>query len=427
MGNAPFTGETPGKPAWFSPGITDLPSFKRLSGILDNFAKASGMSVFVMDDLPSRVSSRFGANGFCARMSEAEGYGAVCSRIHAIGLAEAASLKGNFSYVCPLGIFETAIPVFRDGRCAGGVFCCQARCDNPPQGTVGLTAGCCPGAPAERPGDAVSEAFFDSVPVIDFRRYDSFVSILSDVIASFTKNEYECQKNRFCCMEASPLSKTGADYSNNPSCSPVNLFFILNVINSISNLSVLRDSPQIGRLSLLASKYVSCLIRNLGRTFWRLDDERESICRYLEIQKIKYEDDLSFEVNLPEGLEDYLIPVDTALPFVENTIMQVLSKCSFRLNIAVSFRMSGEHVLVEFADNVQRPELPPVEIYRNPCYSNSEIKVVENRMAMSKARMARIFGEHAGITLDSAGAGGSRGLIRFPAVSRETYAQERQR
>ena len=69
-----------------------------------------------------------------------------------------------------------------------------------------------------------------------------------------------------------------------------------------------------------------------------LADELDIVNRYVTIQKIRFEERLQFELDIPENCLDASLPKLTLQPLVENAIYHALDKmlepCHIRLSAA---------------------------------------------------------------------------------------------
>ena len=59
---------------------------------------------------------------------------------------------------------------------------------------------------------------------------------------------------------------------------------------------------------------------NKGKEIVLIREELQHVRSYLEIQQIRYQDILTYEIDVPESIFDYQIPKITVQPVVENAI-----------------------------------------------------------------------------------------------------------
>ncbi|WP_127460776.1 sensor histidine kinase [Paenibacillus elgii] len=100
----------------------------------------------------------------------------------------------------------------------------------------------------------------------------------------------------------------------------INPHFYMNCLNIIYNLAALKDHKSVQKMSLHLADYFRNLIRT-NRTFISLGDELQHICNYLEIQVMRYPDNLTFAIRIEEAYRQYPLPPLTVQPFVENAVI----------------------------------------------------------------------------------------------------------
>ncbi|MDR2405996.1 MAG: PocR ligand-binding domain-containing protein [Deltaproteobacteria bacterium] len=398
-------------------GVLSSQNFQK---ILEGFAKLGKLSIVAVDDKAEAVTRRFGINAFCAKMCNSPDFENYCARAHRIGLDEAVSIKDRFTYVCPFGLLESVIPLFTGNQLSGAVICGQAKCFNSPDGFIDMNKSKLLVPPPNFGGDPVNKSFFSSISDMDYVNYEALISLISEVSLSFMEN----LKNSETTLSQSELNKLAKTSERtlvkHARKSGINLFFLLNAINSLSNLSVLSGEEKINNLSILIARYIKGIINSTIKEFCRLEDEKNTILRYLNIQKIRYEDLLNFSVTLPIHLKDYLIPVDIVLPFIERIFILGVSTNSGKFQIGVFFKKEGNSISIEILDNLTSPGTTTAEIMKTPYKNESEIKVIENRIINATERLLGIFGSGASISIKAKEGGGSKCHIGYPAIISET-------
>ena len=88
-----------------------------------------------------------------------------------------------------------------------------------------------------------------------------------------------------------------------------------------------------------------------GRDFIRLGEEFMHIEAYLKIQSFRYRDILSFELDLPEELKDYLIIKMTLQPIVENALYHGIKYKRSMGKITVSAAEEEENIRIRVTDD----------------------------------------------------------------------------
>jgi two-component system, sensor histidine kinase YesM len=116
----------------------------------------------------------------------------------------------------------------------------------------------------------------------------------------------------------------------------INPHFFMNSLNIIYNLAVLKDYRMVQKMALHLADYFRFTIR-ISTSQVSLAEELKHITNYLEIQTLRYPDNLQYEITLPKEFESFSIPPLTIQPFVENSILHGFKKRQepFRIYILV--------------------------------------------------------------------------------------------
>ena len=101
--------------------------------------------------------------------------------------------------------------------------------------------------------------------------------------------------------------------------SQINPHFLFNALESIRMNAHMKGDKEIANVVRLLGKLMR---KNLevGREQTPLKEEIEMVRSYLEIQKFRYEDRLSFEVKVDPAASNMMIPPLVIQPLVENVI-----------------------------------------------------------------------------------------------------------
>jgi LytS/YehU family sensor histidine kinase len=126
--------------------------------------------------------------------------------------------------------------------------------------------------------------------------------------------------------------------------------FLFNTLNSIAAL--IREDP------ILAEKMVeklSALLRysldSNANSLVSLEQELEITEKYLEIEKVRFDERLQYKIELDEKFSNVKLPPLALQTLVENSIKHVASKTSGKTEITVSAKVNGVGLMIEVSDN----------------------------------------------------------------------------
>ncbi|AZN41804.1 sensor histidine kinase [Paenibacillus albus] len=100
----------------------------------------------------------------------------------------------------------------------------------------------------------------------------------------------------------------------------INPHFYLNSLNIIYSLSALRKNDLVEQMTEHLADYFRFITR-AHRSLITLSEEIDHISNYLEIQKLRFPDKLSFEIDLQASLIGWMLPPLTIQPFIENAVI----------------------------------------------------------------------------------------------------------
>ena len=90
---------------------------------------------------------------------------------------------------------------------------------------------------------------------------------------------------------------------------------------------------------------------NEGRDIIRIKDEVEHIDSYLQIQGVRYQDILEYEINIDENVKEYQIPKLTLQPLVENALYHGIKNKRGGGKIIVEGKNDKEKIIIRVIDN----------------------------------------------------------------------------
>jgi two-component system, LytTR family, sensor kinase len=99
----------------------------------------------------------------------------------------------------------------------------------------------------------------------------------------------------------------------------INPHFLFNSLNSISSLTM-RDPSSARKMIIELSDFLRYSLKHKEREETSLEEELQNIKRYLEIEKIRFESRLKFEMKIPEECKKLRVPNMILQPLFENAI-----------------------------------------------------------------------------------------------------------
>ena len=197
--------------------------------------------------------------------------------------------------------------------------------------------------------------------------------------------------------------------------SQINPHFLYNTLDAIVWLAESGDQETVVRMVGSLSDFFRASL-NQGKDIVTVREELTHVRSYLEIQQIRYQDIMEYEISVPEELHDYLIPKITIQPLVENALYHGVKNkrgvghiriCGipggdiFEIRVEDDGIGMSEERLKQVADGIQNKAPGESEIYG--LYNVNE-------------RLRLNFGERSGISVTSTDGEGTAVTVTLPCT-----------
>jgi LytS/YehU family sensor histidine kinase len=128
----------------------------------------------------------------------------------------------------------------------------------------------------------------------------------------------------------------------------INPHFLFNVLNSIYTL-IDENTEKAKKLVIDMSEYYRYTLSKQQQTV-SIDREIESILKYLEIQKTRFEEEFQYKISVDEAAKQILIPTFLIHLLVENSVKYGTKTEKQKLIINLSVRLSGNDLEIIVAN-----------------------------------------------------------------------------
>ena len=131
--------------------------------------------------------------------------------------------------------------------------------------------------------------------------------------------------------------------------SKVNPHFLYNALNSIADLSI-TDGRKARKMTIALADLFRYSINYSNNNFSSVKDEVEMANVYLQIEKIRFEDQLNYSLKVEDELNHYLVPRFVLQPLVENAVKHGLKATGQLTEINLEVKKNGAGMVVNIAD-----------------------------------------------------------------------------
>ncbi len=137
--------------------------------------------------------------------------------------------------------------------------------------------------------------------------------------------------------------------------SKVNPHFLYNALNSIADLSI-TDGKKARKMTIALADLFRYSINYSDHNYSTVKEELEMTEVYLQIEKIRFEDQLNYSIKLADDLNYYLVPRFLLQPLVENAVKHGLKATGKMTEIKIEVKHDNGGLVIIVADN--GPEFP---------------------------------------------------------------------
>jgi two-component system LytT family sensor kinase len=132
--------------------------------------------------------------------------------------------------------------------------------------------------------------------------------------------------------------------------SKVNPHFLYNALNSIADLSI-TDGKKARKMTIALADLFRYSINYAQNNFSTINDEVMMTEVYLQIEKIRFEDQLNYSVSVEEGMGHYLVPRFILQPLVENAVKHGLKVTGKMTEIFLEVKKNEKGLVLNITDN----------------------------------------------------------------------------
>ena len=195
--------------------------------------------------------------------------------------------------------------------------------------------------------------------------------------------------------------------------SQINPHFLYNTLDAITWLAEAGEQETVVKMVGSLSGFFRTSL-NQGKDIVTLSEELQHIRSYLEIQKIRYQDILEYDINVSEKFGDVKIPKITLQPLVENAIYHGIKNKRGGGSISVTAKIESDDLIIYVRDDgVGMDEERLHAVLDGIIEKKPEEKDIYGLYNVNE-RIRLYFGDDYGITLSSMRGVGTESVVRLP-------------
>lgn len=386
--------------------------------IQDAFAFATGFGVVFTDRVGKHIGSGSNFTRFCNAINDTP-YGASCctlSNKRAIALA-LESGKPSI-YTCHAGMINIEIPIIFQGDYVGAITAGQVLCSEPdyyPTDSIYSRVNWLE--------DDTLRGYFSEIKTLTRQQIEATTSALASITNyivqthAYNQMQQDFSENREKLLLAQTeqiqlqhqLKRAQLDVLQKQ----VTPHFIFNVINSVARLVALKEYD-VAEETLHAFAQMMRYTLSHTQSQVSLDQELRYIRSYLSIQKIRFGERISWEIDCDPSLLNIQIPFLCLQPLVENSIEHGLLSLPSGGTLSLSCRQEGGICRIVLRDNGAGMDRKMLDYLRNVLLSSASVDDSHVGLHNSYNRLRLLFAQQLHFSVDSAPGEGSCLEITFP-------------
>ncbi len=198
----------------------------------------------------------------------------------------------------------------------------------------------------------------------------------------------------------------------------INPHFLYNTLDAIVWSAEAGNQKQVVKMVGSLSEFFRSSL-NKGKELVRVREELSHARSYLEIQQIRYQDILSYEIEVPEELFEYEIPKITVQPIVENALYHGIKNRRGGGKITINGEEGdNDYRIIVTDDGIGMDSERLAQITEGLSGKNpGDVKIYG--LYNVNERIKLFYGEEYGISIESEYDKGTRVVIRLPKKSTE--------
>lgn len=210
----------------------------------------------------------------------------------------------------------------------------------------------------------------------------TIAALLGDKIENMTIQHAKREKE----MEVLKLENDLSEWKLSALRSQMNPHFIFNAMNSIQQFTYSNDVDSANHYITKFSTLMRKVLNASQKSVITIDEELEILRLYLDIENLRMENQLSYNIEVPDDLETDAIKIPSMVvqPFIENALKHGLSGKNGHKSIDISFELVNDELLkvividngIGFSNSLKK-KVKTSNLFQ---HESKSLSIVENRI-----------------------------------------------
>nr|WP_297764579.1 sensor histidine kinase [uncultured Butyrivibrio sp.] len=195
----------------------------------------------------------------------------------------------------------------------------------------------------------------------------------------------------------------------------INPHFLYNTLDAIVWSAEAGNQKQVVSMVGSLSEFFRASL-NKGKEIVTIREELQHVTSYLEIQQVRYQDILTYEINVAKDIYDYCIPKITIQPIVENALYHGIKNRRGGGKITITGVENKDELTIQVHDDGAGMDEERLKEVREGIIKNNPDKTAVYGLYNVNERIRLNFGDEYGITVDSKLGKGTDVVIHLPKI-----------
>lgn len=189
----------------------------------------------------------------------------------------------------------------------------------------------------------------------------------------------------------------------------LNPHFLFNTLNAISVL--IQKDPDLARQMLgRLSELLRLALDNAGSTFVSLREELDFLDRYLQIERMRFGERLTVQMNIAEPALSAQVPSLILQPLIENAIRHGVNEQRGPAVLRISAQPNNGKLYLEVRDNGRG-------------LASASTGRAGIGLSNTRARLHQLYGQNFRFEISNAAAGGALAALEIPFAEQQNHGQ----
>ena len=195
--------------------------------------------------------------------------------------------------------------------------------------------------------------------------------------------------------------------------------FLYNTLDTIMWLAESGNQEKVVAMTASLSDFFRTSL-NHGDGMFTLKEEERHVRSYLEIQQVRYQDILEYEISFPNSIKNVTIPKMTLQPIVENALYHGIKNRRGKGKITITATEQNNNVIISIIDNgigISEEQLEEINKFLQKVNGKDDIKGQKKQsygLYNVNKRIKLKFGLSYGLTLYSIYGQGTEVQVKIP-------------